>query len=494
MASQTTIQCPKCGTKIDVNAILYHQLEEEMKRKFEGEVDEHRQKYKAAMDEFKAKENAFKEEQEKFDERLRESVSLQLKAERQALADKLKKELQEEQSEQVALLEKEIAEKSEQVKELNRSKAEIEQLKREKEEMADQVEAELQKRMNASLKAEREKTEKRLREQFTAEQNDQLELLRKELEQKSEQVKELNASRMEIEKLKREKEEVEQAAQLKAERTLTEKLKEEKEKIQKLADEQNELKLRQKDEHLEQLKRQLAEAQRKAEQGSMQLQGETQELAIEEWLNAQYPFDAIEEIKKGARGGDCIQTVNTREMQNCGTIYYESKRTKDFQPAWIEKFKADMRDKGADIGVLVTSVMPKDMERMGLMDGVWVCTYEEFKALSFVLREKIIALSHAKKSNENKTDKMSLLYTYLTGNEFRMQIEAIVEGFSQMQADLDAEKRAMARIWKQREKQITKVLENTTGMYGSIRGIAGNAVGHIKTLELPYADEDENEK
>ena len=356
--------------------------------------------------------------------------------------------------------------------------------------MAEQTEVELQKRINESLKSEREKTEKRLREQFAAEENDRLELLRKELEQKSEQVKELNASKMEIEKLKREKEEVEQAAQLKAEQTLTERLKEEKEKIRKIADEQNELKIREKDKQLEDQKKLIEEMKRKAEQGSMQLQGETQELAIEEWLGVQYPFDAIEEIKKGARGGDCLQTVNTREMQNCGTIYYESKRTKDFQPSWIEKFKADMRDKGADIGVLVTSVMPKEMERMGLMDGVWVCTYEEFKALSFVLREKIIALSHAKKSNENKSDKMGLLYTYLTGNEFRMQIEAIVEGFSQMQADLDAEKRAMARIWKQREKQITKVLENTTGMYGSIRGIAGNAVGHIKTLELPYSEED----
>jgi len=148
-----------------------------------------------------------------------------------------------------------------------------------------------------------------------------------------------------------------------------------------------------------------------------------------------------------------------------------------------------MREKGVDIGVLVTNVLPKEFDRMGLMDGVWVCTYEEFKALSFILREKIIALNMAKKSGENQTDKMSLLYSYLTSNEFKMQIEAIVEGFTQMQTDLDSEKRALARIWKQREKQITKVLENATGMYGSIRGIAGNAIGHVKALELPYSDE-----
>lgn len=150
-----------------------------------------------------------------------------------------------------------------------------------------------------------------------------------------------------------------------------------------------------------------------------------------------------------------------------------------------------MRDRGADIGVLVTSTMPKDMDRMGLLDGVWVCTYEEFKGLSMVLRENVIRMARALLSEENKTDKMTMLYSFLTSNEFKMQIEAIVEGFSQMQADLDSERRAMQRIWKQREKQINKVLENTTGMYGSIQGIAGNAIGNIKALELPYSGEDD---
>jgi len=266
-------------------------------------------------------------------------------------------------------------------------------------------------------------------------------------------------------------------------------LEQERQKIHKLVQEQNELKLKEKEKQLEDLHQKLEEARRKAEQGSQQSQGEVQELAIEEWLGASFPFDTIEEIKKGAKGADCLQTVHTREKQNCGTIYYESKRTKDFQKSWIEKFKEDIREKGADIGILVTEILPKEMERMGLMDGVWVCTYEEFKALSFILREHIIKLSHTLQSQENKSDKMSLLYSYLTSNEFRMQIEAIVEGFSQMQSDLDSEKRALARIWKQREKQIQKVLDNTVGMYGSVRGIAGNAIEHIQALELPLTEE-----
>jgi hypothetical protein len=312
----------------------------------------------------------------------------------------------------------------------------------------------------------------------------QVQMLQKELDEKSAKVIELNQTKAEIQKLQREKSELESSIKARFEAQMNEQLRVEKEKMQKALDNDSELKLKQKDEQMEQLRKQLQEAQRKAEQGSMQLQGETQELAIEEWLESSYPFDSIEEIKKGQRGADCLQTVHTRESQNCGTIYYESKRTKEFKRDWIPKFKSDMIEKGADIGVLVTSVLPKELNRMGLVDGVWVCTYEEFKGLSSVLRENIIKISQTLQSNENKTDKMSILYSYLTSNEFKMQIEAIVEGFTQMQIDLDSEKRAMARIWKQREKQINKVIDNTTGMYGSIQGIAGNAVGNIQALEL----------
>ena len=151
--------------------------------------------------------------------------------------------------------------------------------------------------------------------------------------------------------------------------------------------------------------------QKRASQGSVQLQGEAPEVLIEDWLKEEFPDDNIKEVKKGARGADCLQFVNTRSTQNCGTIYYESKRTKDFQPSWIEKFKADIRDKEADIGVLVTEVMPSDMDRLGLKDGVWICNYSEFKGLCAVLRESIIRLSTAISSQENKGDKMDMLYS-----------------------------------------------------------------------------------
>jgi len=295
----------------------------------------------------------------------------------------------------------------------------------------------------------------------------------------------LNRTKAEIEKLKREKGELKEKAEAEAQKKLSETLLAEKEKIKKVEQEKNELRFKELQKQLEDQKELTAEMKRKQEQGSMQMQGEVQELAIEEWLASAFPLDTIEEIKKGARGGDCLQHVNTRSQQNCGIIYYESKRTKDFQPSWIEKFKADIRTKGANIGVLVTEVMPSDMERMGLKNGIWICNYEEFKGLCAVLRESIIQINTAVGSQENKGDKMHMLYDYLTSTTFRMQVEAIVEGFTQMKTDLESEKRSMARIWKQRDKQIDKVTINTIEMHASIKGIAGNAIQSVRALELP---------
>ena len=302
---------------------------------------------------------------------------------------------------------------------------------------------------------------------------------------------EFNRAKSEIERLKREKNELKESIEVESERKYSEMLSAERENIRKNEEQKAQMKLFEKEKVIEQLKKDIKETQRRAEQGSMQLQGEVQELAIEEWLGAAFPLDTIEEVKKGARGADCVQIVNTRTRQNCGTIYYESKRTKGFQDGWMEKFKTDIRERGADIGVLVTESMPADMERMGLRDGIWVCSFEEFRGLCVVLRESVIRLSNAVATQENRGDKMGMIYDYLTGNEFRLQVEAIVEGFTQMQVDLEAEKRAMQGIWKKREKQIEKVLLNTNHMYSSVRGIAGSAVQPVQLLELSAGEEDD---
>ena len=386
-------------------------------------------------------------------------------------------------------LEKQFTEKFESEREAEKEKISVleKKLSEEKDALENQKEeinASIESGVKKEMKSERKKVEAEVKKRLTEESQEQLSMMEKELEEKSKQVQELNKSKAEIEKLKREKDELKSEAEIEAQKQLTKILIEEKKKIQKIEEDRNEMKMNELLMQLEDQKKLTEEMKKKQEQGSMKLQGEVQEVLIEKWLKTQFPLDTIEEIKAGARGADCLQTIHTREQQNCGTIYYESKRTKTFQPSWIEKFKADMRTKSVDMGVLVTEVMPTDMERLGQKDGIWICNFDEFKGLSIVLRESIIQISHAIVTQENKGGKMELLYDYLSGNEFRLQIEAIVEGFSQMRIDLESEKRSMQRIWKQRDKQIDKVTTNTIDMHGSIKGIAGNAIQSVKQLEL----------
>jgi len=227
------------------------------------------------------------------------------------------------------------------------------------------------------------------------------------------------------------------------------------------------------------------EMKRKAEQGSQQLQGEVQELALEDLLTRSYPFDSIEEVPKGVRGADTIQIVTNSNQQRCGSIVYESKRTKSFSNDWVEKLKQDQIICKADIAVIVTETYPSDMDRFGEKNGVWICSFQEVKSLSFVLREMLIKNHSVKLSQENKGDKMELLYNYLTSSEFVQNIKRIVENYDGMINQLNSEKKAMHKLWAEREKQIWVVQENISALFGSIKGIAGTALQTADVLQLP---------
>src|SRR6202000_1390895 len=231
------------------------------------------------------------------------------------------------------------------------------------------------------------------------------------------------------------------------------------------------------------MERRAEEMKRKAEQGSMQLQGEVQELALEELLRATFPFDEISEVGKGVKGADCIQTVRNNFGQECGKIIYESKRTQAFSADWVEKLKADMRSQGAAIAVIVTQAIPKDMSTFGERNGVWICSFADVKALAYVLRDGIIRVFNAAKSQENKGDKMHLLYDYLTSSEFGEQWKAIREGFLSMKQSIQKERDMMERLWKAREKQLEKVLLNAAHIRGCIEGIAGKDAIDMQLLE-----------
>ncbi len=342
---------------------------------------------------------------------------------------------------------------------------------------------EFQQRIEEEKKRLQESLEGNLRKSIAADYETQLKMAEQNNKEYEEKLQ--LARKQQLEFLKREQELKNKEAEL--ELSVQQKLQEEREKLsveirkleeQRMSAKETEFQLQLKElqKQLEDQKKLAEEMRRKAEQGSMQTQGEVQELLLEELLKTAFPFDLVSEVGKGVRGADCIQTVRNNVAQECGKIIFESKRTKDFANDWIEKLKADMRSQGADVAVIVTQAFPKDMDRFGEKDGVWICSFAEVKAVVQMLRYGIINVANASRSQVNKGDKMTLLYNYLTSREFADQWSAIREGFMSMKLSIQKERDAMEKLWKAREKQLEKVMINATGIRGSIEGISGTDV------------------
>jgi len=334
-----------------------------------------------------------------------------------------------------------------------------------------------------------------LRKTITADFDTQLRLLQESNKDQEEKLKQSRQKEYDILKLEQELKNKEAELELSVQRKLSEerlRITEEirKQEEQKVAGRETEhlLRVRELEKQLEDQKKLAEEMKRKSEQGSMQLQGEVQELILEELLRTSFPFDLITEVGKGVRGADCIQIVRNQFGLECGRIIYESKRTKDFSLDWVEKLKTDMRSLGADAAVLVTQSMPKEMSGFGEKNGVWICSFAEVKAVVYMIRDALIKIFNASKSQQNKGDKMNLLYDYLTSNEFSEQWKAIREGFMSMKLSIQRERDNMEKLWKAREKHLEKVLLNAAHIKGSVEGIAGQ-----DSIDLGLLDDD-NEK
>lgn len=329
-----------------------------------------------------------------------------------------------------------------------------------------------------------------IRKNIAADYENQLKILQQNAADNEEKLKESRKKELDFlqkeQQLKNKEEELQITLQrqLLVERAkLKEQLqKEESEKIS-VKEQEHQMRTKELEKQIEDQKKLVEEMRRKSEQGSMQLQGEVQELMLEEILASTFPFDKIEEVGKGVRGADCVQIVRNQFGIESGKIIYESKRTKDFSNEWIEKLKKDMRSFGADIAIIVTQTFPKDMERFGEKDGVYICTFSEVRSVALLLRNALLKIAEAKKSQENKGDKMVMLYDYLTGTEFSEQWKAIREGFMSMKLSIQREKDAMEKLWKAREKQLEKVMLNAAYIKGSVEGIAGADAINLNLLE-----------
>lgn len=369
---------------------------------------------------------------------------------------------------------------AEQAEDYNSQKLKLEVEREEFESLKKQQDAIIQTKLQERLSEETIIIKKSTDEEY----KQKIAMLEEENEKKKKENRELKSKELELLKKEKDLKEKQEEMQLDIERQILEKREEIASEVIKKEQDKYALKFKEYEKQLGDQKQLIEEMKRKAEQGSMQMQGEVQELALEDILKSLYPFDRIEPVSKGLRGADVIQTIVNPLQQICGKIIYESKRTKAFSDNWIEKLKEDQREQQSDLAVIVTETYPKDMTHFFRKDGVWICSYQEVEGITFVLRELLLQTHSIKSAQENKGDKMELLYHYLTSEDFRHRVEAIVEGFSEMKSEMDKEKRAMERIWKEREKQLEKVIHNTIDMYGSIRGIAGNAIGTIQALEL----------
>ncbi|MEA3641759.1 MAG: DUF2130 domain-containing protein [Lamprobacter sp.] len=444
----TTIHCPHCQHEFPISEVLQDQIRSDLEQRLQGEYAQRLQRAVVQTE-----------------ERTRSALTLELDDLKNQLAENTRKAQEAETRELDLRRQKRLLEEASQ-------------------RQAQQIRAELEKTLReeqaAQLAKDKAAMEAKVREQSALE----LQQLQSDLKAEQEKVRTAQATELALRKEKTRLEERAQQLDLEVAR----KLDEEKQRLETSLRENfaktHELKLKEKEKQINDLREALEDAKRRSELGSQELQGEVLELDIQGELERQFPMDRIEPVPKGMRGADIVQRVNNDRLQACGTIVWETKNTKGWQDAWLDKLKQDQRSIGASSAVIVSAALPKDIQGFGRLDGVWVCSLQLWPTLAMALRDQLIQVSRAQAALAGKDEKMERLYEYLAGDDFRQRVEAIVEGFEALQLQLQRERRAMEKQWAEREKQLQRVLTSTAGMYGSLQGIVGSGLAAIPALEL----------
>jgi len=304
------------------------------------------------------------------------------------------------------------------------------------------------------------------------------------LKQRDAKLAEAQKAQAELLRKQRELDDAQRELDLTIEKRVQSNLQAEREKAKREAEEELKLKVMEKDQTITAMQRQIEELKRRAEQGSQQLQGEVQEVELEIMLGAKFPRDMIQPVPKGEFGGDVLHRVIGPLGQVCGTILWESKRTKNWSDGWLPKLREDQRTAKAEIAVIISQVLPKDIETFGFYEGIWVAHPKVALPVAISLRQTLIEVASVRQASEGQQTKMEMVYQYLTGPRFRQRIQAIVEAFSSMRDDLDRERKAITKQWAKREEQIDRVMQATVGMYGDLQGIAGKTLQEIEGLEF----------
>jgi hypothetical protein len=313
------------------------------------------------------------------------------------------------------------------------------------------------------------------------------------LEKRDQKLAEAQTAQADLLKKQRELDDEKRELDLTVEKRVQASVAEVRSKAKKEVEDELKLKVSEKEEQIASMQRRIEELKQKAEQGSQQLQGEVMELELENMLRTKFPFDSIEPVAKGEFGGDVVQRIVSPSGLACGSILWETKRTKNWSDAWLAKLRGDQRAAKAELCLLISQALPKAVESFEQIDGVWIAAPKYALPLAVALRQSLIEVANSRLSQEGQQTKTELVYEYLTGPRFRHRIEAIVEKFSDMQHDLNRERKATTRLWAKREAQIQGVIESTVGMYGDLQGIAGRAFKEIEGLETPLLEGDSAE-
>lgn len=349
--------------------------------------------------------------------------------------------------------------------------------------VADQVAAQLKAERSRVIEEEAKKAKQAAANELDSKARELAEL-QEVLKVRDAKLAEAQQAQAELIKKQRELDDAKRELELTVEKRVQEGLGDVREKAKREAEEGLKLKVMEKDQTIASMQQKIEELKQKAEQGSQQLQGEVQELELENLLRAKFPFDSIEPVPKGEFGGDVLQRVVSQSGQPSGTILWESKRTKNWSDGWLVKLREDQRTAKAEISVLVSQVLPKGVEAFDVIDGVWVTSPRAALPVATVLRHTLLQVGMARQVSEGQQTKTEMIYQYLTGPRFRHRVEAIVEAFSTMQEDLDKERKAIMKQWAKREEQIERVMGATVGMYGDLQGIAGKSLQEIEGFEF----------
>ena len=377
--------------------------------------------------------------------------------------------------------EEDIREKEKQVTEAKRTLSE---------QVADQVAAQLKAERTRVIAEESKKAKLASAAELDAKALE-LSELQEILKARNEKLAEAQKAQAELIKKQRQLDDAKRELELTIEKRVQDGLSEVRTLAKREAEDGLKLKVMEKDQTIASMQQKIEELKQKAEQGSQQLQGEVQELELENLLRAKFPFDSIEPVGKGEFGGDILQRVVSQNGQPCGTILWESKRTKNWSDGWLSKLREDQRTAKAEISVLVSQVLPKGVDTFDEVDGVWITSPRAALPVATMLRHSLLQVSMARQVSDGQQTKTEMVYQYLTGPRFRQRIEAIVEAFSSMQVDLDKERKVIMKQWAKREEQIERVMGATVGMYGDLQGIAGKSLQEIEGLELQALESDD---